>query len=232
MKVRQFALAALGATVLAGTAASVTLAAPGGPDRGPGHGPGMGMMRDMMFVRLLKNADTNKDGKISKDEVMAWGDKLFAEIDTNKDGVVTPGEMRKFHEARMDEWRDERRAERQADGRGPKGPDVAEGDTPPPPPADGAPGPRGKDGPREMAENDGPRSPHHGPGDDMRHGMGPGMGPRGMMPGIALVRMIDTDENGQISKAEATEAMNKLFDRMDRNKDGVITVDDLPDRPL
>lgn len=227
MKARQFALAALGATVLAGAAASITFAAPGGPDRGPGHGPARGMMQDMMFVRLLKNADTNKDGKISKDEVLAWGDKLFTEIDTNNDGVVTPGELRKFHEARMEAWRDERRAERQAEGRGPKGPDVAEGDNPPPP-ADGAPGPHGKGGPREMADNDGPRGPHHGPGDDMRRGMGP----RGMMPGVALVRMIDTDENGQISKAEATEAMNKMFERMDRNKDGLITVDDLPDRPL
>jgi hypothetical protein len=53
-----------------------------------------------------------------------------------------------------------------------------------------------------------------------------------MMPGMALVRMADTDENGQISKAEATAAMDKMFTRMDRNKDGVITIDDLPDRPF
>ncbi|TRL42137.1 EF-hand domain-containing protein [Rhizobium straminoryzae] len=228
MTVKKLVLAALGATFLVGAAAPASFAAPGRPER-HGPGPDRGMMEDVMFVRLLKEADTNRDGKISKDELMAWGDKLFAEIDTNKDGVLTPGELRKFQEARMDAWREKHRAEHEGRGHGPHGPDMANGDTPPaPPPGDAPRGPDGKDGPGEMADKDGPR---HGPRDEMRHGKRHAM-ERGMMPMMALVRMIDTDENGQISKAEATEALNKLFDRMDRNKDGLITVDDLPDRPL
>jgi Ca2+-binding EF-hand superfamily protein len=44
--------------------------------------------------------------------------------------------------------------------------------------------------------------------------------------------MADKDENGQLSKAEVTEASAKLFERLDRNKDGVISIDDMPDRPF
>jgi hypothetical protein len=243
MTVKKFALAALGATFIVGALAPASFAAPGGrPEHGPGRpGPQRAMMQDMMFIRLLKDADTNKDGKITKEEVTAWGDGLFTAADANKDGVLTPGEMRKFHEARMEEWREKRRAERAANPRGPGAePDeMADDEGGPPPPEAG--GPRGPDAMKhhgDMAANDdgprgegprgeGPRGPH-----GKHHGMREGMGPRGMMPGMALVRMADTDENGQISKAEATAAMDKMFTRMDRNKDGVITIDDLPDRPF
>lgn len=47
-----------------------------------------------------------------------------------------------------------------------------------------------------------------------------------------MMGRIDTDQNGQISKQEAETAFNKFFDRMDRNKDGVISIDDMPDRPF
>lgn len=233
MKINRYVLAALGATFLVGAAAPASFAAPGRPDHGPGRGPERAMMQDMMFVRLLKTADANKDGKISKDEVAAWQETTFAAIDANKDGILTPGEMRNYREARMDEWREKRQAERAEDGKGPKGPEMADGDNPPPPPGPGAgpdAGPGGRPGPREMADGDRGPGRHHGDRHGM--GMGPGMGPRGMMPGIALVRMVDTDENGQISKAEATAAVDKMFTRMDRNKDGFITVDDLPDAPF
>jgi EF hand len=228
MTVKRYAIAALGATLLLGAAAPASFAAPGrpGPD-GPGRGgPERGMMQDVMFVRLLKNADANKDGKISKEEVAAWQETMFTGADANKDGTLTPGEMREFHETRMKEWRDNRRAERAGDDQGPDDADIAEGAAPPPPPG----GPEGKPGHREMAGGERGPGRHHG--DGPRHGMRDGMGPRGMMPGIAMVRMADTDENGQISRAEATEAVDKMFARMDRNKDGMITIDDLPDRPL
>ncbi|WP_165215837.1 EF-hand domain-containing protein [Affinirhizobium pseudoryzae] len=223
MTLNRYVLAALGATFLVGAAAPASFAAPGRPDHGPGRGPERAMMQDMMFVRLLKTADANKDGKISKDEVAAWEETTFAAIDANKDGILTPGEMRNYREARMDEWREKRQAERAENGKGPKGPDMAAGDNPPPP------GPDARPGPREMA--DGERGPgrHHG---DRHWGERHGMGPRAMMPGVGLVRMIDTDENGQVSKAEATAAVDKMFTRMDRNKDGFITVDDLPDAPF
>ncbi|QWW68188.1 EF-hand domain-containing protein [Rhizobium sp. WYJ-E13] len=68
---------------------------------------------------------------------------------------------------------------------------------------------------------------HRRPDRDGRHGM------RMRIMGASLMmHRIDTDENGQISKQEAETAFNKFFDRMDRNKDGVISIDDMPDRPF
>ena len=63
------------------------------------------------------------------------------------------------------------------------------------------------------------KRPHHG-------------GPHGMMRSAMLFRLVDTDESGQISKQEAETAMDKLFDRMDRNHDGVVNIDDMPGFPL
>lgn len=53
-----------------------------------------------------------------------------------------------------------------------------------------------------------------------------------MMRGMMLMQRFDTDENGQISKQEAEAAFDKFFTWMDRNKDGVISLDDMPDRPF
>jgi hypothetical protein len=53
----------------------------------------------MMWDKMLERADTNKDGKISKDEFLAEEAKHFDEMDTNKDGVVTADESKAFHEA-------------------------------------------------------------------------------------------------------------------------------------
>lgn len=233
MTVKKIALAALGATFLVGASAPASFAAPGRPDHGPeGRGPRGAMMQELMFVRLLKDADTNKDGKITKDEVAAFETKMFDAADANKDGVLTPGEVRKYQEARMEEWRAKRKAD-QTDVSDDEPDDMAAApDAPPPPPP---PGPDGKGpmdhgpkgGPREMAD----RGPDGGPPPGMRHGMRHGMG-HGMMAMGALFRFADTDESGQISKEEATAAMNKMFDRMDRNKDGVISIDDMPDGPF
>jgi len=71
------------------------------------------------------------------------------------------------------------------------------------------------------------RDGERGPGMERKGPMGErmgGMGPRGMM------RMADTDENGQISKDEATAVADKMFTQMDTNKDGFVSADDLPKR--
>jgi Ca2+-binding EF-hand superfamily protein len=69
--------------------------------------------------------------------------------------------------------------------------------------------------------------------DDRDHGRHGRHGMRMRIMGASLMmHRIDTDENGQISKQEAETAFNKFFDRMDRNKDGVISIDDMPDRPF
>ncbi len=78
--------------------------------RGMGHG-GMGMMPHEM----LKAADTNRDGKLTRAEFDAGAKARFDKADANRDGKLSP---------------DERRAAMAAMRRG--GP--AMGDMPPPPP--------------------------------------------------------------------------------------------------
>jgi Ca2+-binding EF-hand superfamily protein len=66
--------------------------------RGKHDGKGQGMGGKMM----MRMADANKDGAISRDEFVAAHLKHFETADTNKDGSVTPEErkaaMQKMHE--------------------------------------------------------------------------------------------------------------------------------------
>ncbi|MDP9840267.1 Ca2+-binding EF-hand superfamily protein [Neorhizobium huautlense] len=205
MNAKKIALAALGAAFVFGTTVP-SFAAPG--DRGPkGHGPrhemGGPMMKERAFIYLLKNADADKDGKVTKAELTAFVEKKFTEIDADKDGSLTPGEFRAYRKAAMEAFRkDHPRPEREEAAK------------------DGA---KDSDGPKhERAEGkEGKRHQAKGPG---RHAKGG--------PMMRLIRMADTDENGQVSKAEATAATEKFFAFMDTNKDGAISIDDLPDRPL
>ena len=200
MMKRKIALTALGAALMMSAAAPFAMAAPrGGPDR---HGPSM--RPEAAFVYLLKTADTNKDGKISKEEFAARQDALFTEIDKDKDGSITPKEMRDYRQAKMEEFRAAH----------------------PRPEREDAKGPDGKKGGPEHADRDGKR--HEGRKHEAR--MEGGKGRHGKMNG--MFAMVDTDGNGQISKAEFTTAGEKLFARLDKNNDGFISIDDMPDRPF
>jgi uncharacterized membrane protein len=229
MNGKTLTLAAVAASLLIGTTAGGAFAQDRGERRG---GPGRGGP-EMMFVQMLQQHDTNKDGKISKEEATAAGTAMFTAVDADKDGVLTPGEMRQHreamreeHKAAMEAMRAERQAEREA----------AKADAPSP-----APG----DAPDQQAMNDdGPGRDgrgHDGKGHDgKRHGWhneradrgGDRRGPDGMRGEGRMMRVADTDENGQISQAEATAMADKMFTRMDRNKDGVISADDMPKRPV
>jgi len=173
------------------------------PGRGGHDGPGKrGMMQEMTFIRLLKTADADKDAKITKDEIATYQEALFVEIDADKDGILIPGELRSFRKAKLEEFRKENPRPERAERR--------------------------EERRKQMAEN-GERD--RGDRGDRRHGHRWGMHGAGM-GGFHLARHADTDENGQFSKAEVTAAADKLFTRMDRNKDGVITIDDMPNRPF
>lgn len=218
MTARKIVIATLGAAFIAG-AALPAFAAPDQPrphhagardgargHHGGPHGPGRGVMKDVFFIRLLKEADSNHDGKISKDEFNTWENNLFTAIDANKDGSITRGELLDYRIAKMEEFRKNNPPPEQAA----KGPD-AKG-------PDAKPGERGPGG-------------HHPERRDARWHKGPHGPDRGPMGG-RLFRLIDANHDGKISKEEASAAADKLFARMDTNKDGVISIDDLPDRPL
>ncbi|TNM66274.1 EF-hand domain-containing protein [Aliirhizobium smilacinae] len=212
MTAKKIVLATLGAVLVAG-AAIPAFAAPDRPERGPGGPHGMmrgAMMQDVTFVRLLKTADTNKDGKISKEEMAARQDALFTEIDANKDGNITRGELLDYRVAKREEF-----------AKNNPRPEMAE---------------EGKNRPEraERKDHDGPRHERADRDHDGRRGefRKAGFERHGGMGGGRFFRMIDENRDNKITKAEASAASDKLFARMDTNKDGVISIDDLPDRPL
>jgi Ca2+-binding EF-hand superfamily protein len=199
-------LTALSSVLLLGAAAGSSFAAPGDQADHPGHhgkmqhgmmgGPRGEAFREIAFVRMLKQFDTNKDGQISRQEATDGMEKIFAAIDTNHDGSLTPGEIREYRQAQF-------KARREAVS-------VKQGN------ADEKADPK-------TADNNGHGRPDH----DGHHGMN-----MRIMGASLMMHRIDTDENGQISEQEAETAFNKFFDRMDRNKDGVISIDDMPDHPF
>jgi len=73
---------------------------------------------------MMKAADTDGDGNISKAEFAAIGEKHFARMDKNGDGVLSPDERPDPSKFKG----------RRGGGRGGEG-----GDMPPPPPEDGVP---------------------------------------------------------------------------------------------
>ncbi len=211
MNAKKLILASLSAALIAG-AAIPAFAAPGDRDRHAG--PRGATMQDVMFVRLLKNADGDKDGKVSKDEVTAFQDRLFTSIDANKDGTLTRGEMLDYRQAKRQEFR--KAAQAAASG---NGTDQAA-------PAN----PENERADRDHHRRDREHAGRHGDDRGPHHARWDRDGDRQMRGG--MFRMIDEDRDGKVTKAEASAAADKLFARMDTNKDNSITIDDLPNRPL
>lgn len=232
MNGKTITLATLAASLLIGTTAGGAFAQDRGDRRGPPRGG-----PEVMFVRMLQQFDTNKDGKIEKAEATAASEALFTKIDTDNDGSITPGEMRKHRQAMRAEMQ-KARAEMKAGAPPAPGDEAA---APPPPPGNAPPRDMADAGPDAMMQDDmagGPRhqGKHH---DGKRHGWhneraerGEGRREHGMGGPARMMRVADKDENGQISKAEAVAMGDRMFERMDRNKDGVISVDDMPKRPV
>ncbi|WP_084581003.1 EF-hand domain-containing protein [Sphingomonas azotifigens] len=82
---KRVTLAALGASLLAGSALAAPAAAQDGP-RGPRPDP-------------LAMADQNKDGIVTRDEMLASVATRFNAMDANHDGKVTPEEREAYHAA-------------------------------------------------------------------------------------------------------------------------------------
>lgn len=190
----------------------------------------------------LEQVDTNKDGVVSKAESTQFAEARFAEADTNRDGVISEGEAQAVKQQRRVEFEkkaQERFASQDANNDG----KLQKSEVPNMPDKlfarldannDGAlsqeelrsHGP-GKKGPRqakasgqsEDAKADGERG--HG-----KHGKR-GFGKRG-----DLFKRMDTNQDGNVTKAEAQAASEQHFARLDRNNDGNITSDELPHRRM
>ena len=98
---------------------TITMNPGGPPDRGPGGDPnrqrygGRGGFNQSPEERLqrtkdfISRYDTNKDGKLSLDELppnFAFLRDRFAEFDTNKDGVLDPQELQNAFDAMRRSW--------------------------------------------------------------------------------------------------------------------------------
>jgi Ca2+-binding EF-hand superfamily protein len=202
MKARKIAVTALGTLMILSTTASFATAAPGGRSDHKGRW----MSPEAGFVYLLKNGDANKDFKIDAAEFDKLQDDIFARIDKDTDGVITPKEVREDRMARIAEFRAEReKLKAEADLADDSDEDNADA--------------------KPEAKHDGKHDKKHSK--DAKDRKGPMR-----HANLGMLRFADTDENGQVNKAEMKEAAEKLFKRLDRNGDGAISIEDLPNRPF
>lgn len=167
------------------------------PPRGPQGGPGGGDPSERIAA-FIKSADTDNDGKISKDEFINMSKKgsedRFGHMDTNSDGFVDKEEVAKMAQS----------GGRGGQGQGGQGMRRPEGGGPPGGEGGGFRRPPG-------GEGGSPGSPGGQPqGQGMRPGGEGGRG-RGMFgdPKENFKRM-DTDGNGSVSEEEYLKAMEKM----------------------
>lgn len=226
MNGKKLLLAGLSATLLLGGAAQVALAASHDDDGGRRHHHHGRWHRphispEVLYVRMLKEFGNPGDTKLTKDEVKAGVDKIFDQIDVNHDGEITPGEYRAYRQEQMKQWRAE---QAKADGDQAQNGQAQGGDQAQSNQAQGNQAPDDQ-APADQAQND---NDNDKGGEGHRHHR-----PYGRFMHEAMIfRFADTDQSGQISKKEAEDAMSKVFDRLDRNHDGVVNLDDMPGRPL
>ena len=60
------------------------------------------------FKQLLKDMDTNEDGKLSLDEVKGPLKEVFAKVDVNEDGFITETEFEKAPKPKRGERKEKR----------------------------------------------------------------------------------------------------------------------------
>lgn len=176
---------------------------------------------------------------MTRAQVQAKVQAMFAMVDANRDGAVTKPEFDAFR-TKMQAEHETKRAERRGemfgkldankDGQISRAEFAARPDHGP----DGMGmrwgmrGPDGKDGPGKMGmwgHGRGERGPGHGMGGP---GMGgPGMGgwggPNGDKHAEGFFAALDANKDGRVTLAEASAKPLAMFDKADTNKDGSVT---------
>lgn len=172
---------------------------------GPHHEPGSRAGGPDRIQQL----DTNKDGKVTRQEARAAAVARFKALDTNKDGVVSQEEATKAREkqharraaehfAKMDTNKDGRLSKTEVKM----------------PPARFQKLDTNKDGalsPAELAAGKKERT-------EKRAHKGTGHG--------TWARQ-DTNQDGKLTEQEATAAADRMFDRADTNRDGILTGEEM-----
>lgn len=202
--------------VLSLTATSVALA----------HGPGP--------RAYFEQADTNQDGIVSKAEATQYSDARFAFADTNNDGIITQAEadaVMQKHRAEFEQKAQERFANKDTNKDG----KLQKSEVPRMPEQMFARLDTDKDGaltPEEMRAF----GPRHGKGPGGKHGAKPhGDKPEGAADGKphhakrgGLFKLMDANQDGNVTKDEARAAAEQHFARLDKNGDGNLTSDEQP----
>ena len=174
----------------------------------------------------FKQADTNHDGAITQAEFRADHQGFFEALDSDDNGYLEGAELA-FYEHRVapdvyapDTLSSQTRPER--DGarlwlaqitQGPEGGHPGEGTL------HGGRGPNS--GAKGPAESLGARR-----GGDRRELVG--AAPYGLLAEAEPVRAADTNLDGRVSKAEFLAAADRRFKLLDKNKDGRLTLEELP----
>lgn len=158
-----------------------------------------GKHRGPNIERMLEKLDTNKDGGISLEEVQTSHAELFAKVDANNDSSLTEEEFGMIKELKKAE-RDAKRAANATSTD--TGTDAASDQT-------------------AQSDKDGKRKGKHAGKRGGKHG-----GKHGGKKGPSFDRL-DADSSGSVTLTEFTGQADKMFERMDRNSDGVINADDM-----
>lgn len=159
----------------------------------------------------LSHLDQNGDGKVTLAEATAATDKHFAELDQNRDGAVTQEEARQAMQAKKQKKADERFAERDANKDG----KLSRSEVP---------GMSAERFQKIDANKDGFLTREEFKAAKGNHGAGPH--DRGKRGGHFFSR-VDQNGDGKVTRAEATAAVKALFEKQDKNRDGVLTGDEL-----
>lgn len=202
----------------------------GGPKVKRPGGPGHGGVHRPNPEKLFGRFDKNGDGKLTKDEMPERAQHFFSKLDTNGDGAVTKEEMAEA-------------AKRLADRRGKfKGPDVGKilerldknGDgkltkDEVPEPAWKRIGKADTDGNGEVTKEELTaalkklRARHHAPGKGPGS-PGPGKGPRDRG---AMFQRADKNGDGKLTKDEVPERLWERISKADADGDGAVTKEEL-----
>ncbi|WP_311269386.1 hypothetical protein [Sphingobium sp. WCS2017Hpa-17] len=148
-------------------------------------------------------ADADGDGRITRDEMVAYMDRRFSLMDQDSDGLVPVQAMQRMlgHEPQARGQTDQAQ----------RGPGKGRGG-----PGGGSGGPGGASGP----------PPGGRPPEGKRADAAPPPPPGRTMPYPE-----DGNDDGQIDRAEFLAPALALFADQDRNGDGVLTADELPPPP-